>query len=745
MISSLPGLVSDKDQEALVQQLQDLTQSIQELIPCVMETITNLCLPPNSKALISMVSHSLLLLASAEAPLLPPIIRFLLDACNEENSCTILRNLRSSVADFLTSSHGATGTTLQNLRSTNSLLIGIIKFAVSNRPKFLEIFLKDLLQNDQENSISDETHVEVFDLWIIFSVVSNSKLRTKLNNILAKLFQRGRLMEIDIQKAVVSHGHALDILFPNILGLAQSCVSSNRIGSVSVHSHEIGLVLYQLLYEEFSSGVRRQEIIASLVAHVSSTLKQEVDSAFRILSNISKKETINRNSRKSSSAEHPTLRQFVAFLKTLLEDILRLSVEQQRMLFRLIFSCTVQYTPLDTLFTSNTSFSRPETLFSAPDDVMILLKKFAASTNKKTQQVAIIGQVAYLCQISEECKMLRGDSALESHISSIFAKFAEQLRAIQSRKVLLTELAIVVASGELDYKPFLTWLHSYIADLYLDRFLGENISLTGVTPSKSGMYHKEIRCHSLCGLERHPCTVSIASNILNLEFVKDIRDCEMELLAPVVRLSALLLPNYSTCREDILLDFLNLLGTPFELPPKNALESAYDFNGRCRMYFWRSLRYAIDWTRETLSCFSDLYFVPNGLASLSSSEEIEQTQTKSIAVDNLIHEILTATSTSYSEALNMVNEAIASIVVDRLNQLLDIEIGLLDLSTEYPDSIDPLCNLPNMSTKSSSSSSKVTQSLTAVDGISSEVHQGKSKTKTFTSDDIKSHIKSHFR
>jgi len=751
VISSLPGLAADKDQEYLVHQLHDLTQSVQELIPCSMETISNLCLPANSAALKQSVEHSLQLLASADAVLLPPIIRFLFDACNEDNYLVILPSLRASIADFLTSSAGSTGQALQNNRSTNALLIGIIKSTISSRPKVFELFLKYFMLSDKNiqipNLIYDEDmHVEILDLWILFSVDGSLKSRAKINNILAKLLQAGRLNETDVQKSIIHHGLELDILFPNILALSQSCVSSTRIGSLSGHSHEIGVFLYQFLYDEFTSGVRRQEIISSLVAHVNSTLKQEVHSAFRILSNISKKEAMARNTRCAPSPEHPTLRQFVAFLKTLLEDILRLSTEQQRMLFSLIFSCTVQYIPSSVSFTSSSSLHRPEIIFSTPDDVMILLKKFAASTNKKTQQVAIVGQVAYICQLAFECKMFSEEICLNNHLTTIFVNFSNQLRANENKKVLFNELSIVLASGELGFEPFILWLHLDITEKYLDRFFGLNKSQSSATPSKTGVYHTEVRCHSLDGLERHPYTVSIASSVLDFEYAKDTSDCEMELLAPVVRLSALLLSNYSKCREDTLLDFFNFLGTPLELPPASALAAAVDYPGRCRMFFWRSLRYASEWTRETLSCFGDLYFVPSGLIAMESTHTIDYE--KSPGVETLIKIISSALSVNDAEAINLINEAIACVIVDRLNQLVEIEEDLMNLSVEFPDSVDPLFSL---STPTMKLSTAISQARTAIDvntSIETQVAGKKLRSKgklAISAGDVQNHIKTQLR
>ena len=71
LISSLPGLASDNDQIPLVCQLKEVTETIPELIPCVLDTVTNLCLPAQSRAAKMMIRHAIQLLGSEEHSVLP--------------------------------------------------------------------------------------------------------------------------------------------------------------------------------------------------------------------------------------------------------------------------------------------------------------------------------------------------------------------------------------------------------------------------------------------------------------------------------------------------------------------------------------------------------------------------------------------------------------------------------------------------------------------------------------------------
>ena len=43
------------------------------------------------------------------------------------------------------------------------------------------------------------------------------------------------------------------------------------------------------------------------------------------------------------------------------------------------------------------------------------------------------------------------------------------------QKTFLDELTLMVETGEVNHKDFLQWLHSYIAEKYLEPFLAENV------------------------------------------------------------------------------------------------------------------------------------------------------------------------------------------------------------------------------------------------------------------------------
>jgi hypothetical protein len=120
-----------------------------------------------------------------------------------------------------------------------------------------------------------------------------------------------------------------------------------------------GIWLYLALYNSLSAGSCRQEILVALVGHISSPVQKEVDSGLCILSSLANAEHVASlqdiyqrchpsvvsdasasdqqhygSMSSSTSSSSSSLRVFLPFIKSLLEDVRMLKEHQQRSLFR---------------------------------------------------------------------------------------------------------------------------------------------------------------------------------------------------------------------------------------------------------------------------------------------------------------------------------------------------------------------------------------------------------------------------
>jgi hypothetical protein len=163
------------------------------------------------------------------------------------------------------------------------------------------------------------------------------------------------------------------------------------------------------------------------------------------------------------------------------------------------------------------SRSAANVVITSPDDVTILLKKFSVSPNKKTRQVAVIGQVALLCQVHQISQILlkdevynstenQGRDTLNILLSDMIEQFHRQVLDEDCQFVLINELVLAVESGEITHKPFLQWLHMHMSSKYLDPFLRDDDEEE--TSSSSSSY-LAIGYRSLAGLDKSEFILSI--------------------------------------------------------------------------------------------------------------------------------------------------------------------------------------------------------------------------------------------
>ncbi len=183
-----------------------------------------------------------------------------------------------------------------------------------------------------------------------------------------------------------------------------------------------------------------------------------------------------------------------------------------------------------------------------------------------------------------------------------------------------------------------------------------------------------------------------------------------------------------------MLDFLSLLSTPLQLPSEHTLLNVEDYTPKARTLFWNSLKNAIDWTREALSCMCDIYFAPNALKSILSNMN-EETESMDMNMSNdsiklnderdggdnktaypfqsedviclleaLVHNWKQRNNSFDDNASNVishVNDLIGCLLIDRYNQLIDMEHALFALSHQFPSCVDRSA-LPNLNIDTSS-------------------------------------------
>ena len=119
--------------------------------------------------------------------------------------------------------------------------------------------------------------------------------------------------------------------------------------------------------------------------------------ALTIISNVEEEERFScKNQASSTVTPKVTLRKnFKAFIITLLDDLLHLTRDQQRIVFLLVFRCTVEATIensptiMPTSSSSSSSSSTSTLAVTVSDNVFIFLSKLGVAVNPKTRVVCM--------------------------------------------------------------------------------------------------------------------------------------------------------------------------------------------------------------------------------------------------------------------------------------------------------------------------------------------------------------------
>lgn len=228
---------------------------------------------------------------------LPIIVRFLLDSIHDkESGKMIMEQLRSKLSEYISShddSHSC------HFLSCISSLLNAIKLSFMSNDMLFSLYYELML--------SLKNKFVVIDLWICFSLYCSNRFRSKIQTMLLRGYSLNKLSLYD---SIVSYANILESDYQNIIFTVSSDViiyfhrlliirSSQHflkkvIGSkIPTHlsqnillsgiSFEVNhllssLELYLIIYCEFANASYRQDLIASVIRHISSHQQQPSES-----------------------------------------------------------------------------------------------------------------------------------------------------------------------------------------------------------------------------------------------------------------------------------------------------------------------------------------------------------------------------------------------------------------------------------------------------------------------------------
>lgn len=302
------------------------------------------------------------------------------------------------------------------------------------------------------------------DIWLLFCCGNASHHRTKINQLFKSKAQSGGFTVDLMADAIHGNGIALQFLFESsIMPLADALLRSN-----DSYSQTLGCSLYEELYLEFIDRSQRQDIVGQIVIHISSGTLEEIDGAFNVLRNI-----ISRPDGGPSS-----LRLYLPFLTSLLDNILNFEATHLRSLFLVLFLVQGE---------------RNDESSSGGDEMLNCIRKnLAYHQNLKHMHIAIIGAVSFAIAMGQS-----EDPEVESDIFDTLVMVhkscsancgavmvvSNYLPGATAMSLFLDELAYAVQSRALSFR-FKNWIiQSFSSTLeeYLDDIKADSTNEDGLS------------------------------------------------------------------------------------------------------------------------------------------------------------------------------------------------------------------------------------------------------------------------
>ncbi len=203
------------------------------------------------------------------------------------------------------------------------------------------------------------------DFWLLLCCGVASHNKSKVNQLARTKAYSGGFNRVLLRDAIKGNGVALNQLFnSSMLPLADAIVRSNEKST-----RELGGHLYEEMFLEFTDRAQRQEIVGQLVIHIASgQAYEEIDVAMNVFSNIIR----------NSSDGAQSLRLYLPFLTSLLDNVQNFKPPHLRSLFLLLFIV---------------GGDDDDVMNGGIDEVQIMINKFLAMQNSVKQIVSVFSCV----------------------------------------------------------------------------------------------------------------------------------------------------------------------------------------------------------------------------------------------------------------------------------------------------------------------------------------------------------------
>ncbi|GAB4842862.1 hypothetical protein Ancab_012840 [Ancistrocladus abbreviatus] len=275
IIGSLPEMIGDQNNEAVINYLQQMLQEDPAIVVPVLDSFSNLNLDEQLHD--QVITIALSCIRTIDADSMPYLIRFLLLYATSANVRRIIGHIRGQLKFF-----GASNAhTPQHNKLKGKLLVdnaeASILHALRSSLRFKNILCEEILK--ELKSLEKARDHKLIDIWLLVLIYMNGELlRKNVEKIVKKKAAEGCFTTVMLDQCICGNRDVVKEYFPSFLSLSEYLLACKE-----QKARDFGAHIYTRLFEEFIDMVSRQEVLGALIAHLGSCPSFEVESALEIL------------------------------------------------------------------------------------------------------------------------------------------------------------------------------------------------------------------------------------------------------------------------------------------------------------------------------------------------------------------------------------------------------------------------------------------------------------------------------
>ncbi|RIB11525.1 Fanconi anaemia protein FANCD2 [Gigaspora rosea] len=447
IITSLPDIIIDSEQKAVIRELIKLIDNDYRLIVPILDALPHFTLEEDLMCNVQKTVFDRL--ESADLDDLAVVVKFLLQTSSPDDAYNVVQQIREKV-DF----HSIGELQNEALNSKKhqkrkkeqipeALILDSIKLGIDIHKFVKDAWLKAI---SDVNITKNHKIIDILILLILHSIPSTKK---KVETIFHKKIVSGLFTPDILENTIKYHFEGLREYFSDILLLSECLLrSSQQQTTVS----RAACTLYRSAFLVFEP-YQQQEIVASLVTHIGCGSPIEIESALSVLSHLVRID-IKKMSR------------FAIFVKGLLDYLDNLNIDQIRILFDVISKLVYEDANYDG---SNGGLLA---------EFSIVIQKQLSNPNEKYKQIGVIGALALVQTLGSTQNT--GNPNHEKMISTAIESFSKIERYCARSMTCLAfaydELAWFISNGMLE-RSLVDWIYNKVENMFSDTYIIDNDDL----------------------------------------------------------------------------------------------------------------------------------------------------------------------------------------------------------------------------------------------------------------------------